>query len=125
MYKLLTSSKNTDDLSLGFDRDRNSDNSVLNKDNATITGKTKITSIEWYVPHYTPSIPQQAILSEQILSKSPTELHYVERSVFMKEENTQNLWTFDLGTPEGINVPIRMIVGFQQRRQTRLTKFKR
>ena len=32
----------------------------------------------------------------------------------MKEVNTQNLWTFQLGTQEGINVPIWIIVGFQQ-----------
>ena len=38
----------------------------------------------------------------------------MERSVFKKEVNTQNLWTFELGTPEGIDVPIRINVGFQQ-----------
>ena len=32
----------------------------------------------------------------------------------MKEVNTQNLWNFELGTQEGINVPIWIIVGFQQ-----------
>ena len=32
----------------------------------------------------------------------------------MKEVITQNLWTFKLGTQEGINVPIWIIVGFQQ-----------
>ena len=32
----------------------------------------------------------------------------------MKEVNTQNFWTFELGTQEGINVPIWIIVGFQQ-----------
>ena len=32
----------------------------------------------------------------------------------MKEVNTQNLWTFELGTQEGINVPIWMFVAFQQ-----------
>ena len=32
----------------------------------------------------------------------------------MIEVNTQNLWTFELGTQEGINVPIWIIVGFQQ-----------
>ena len=32
----------------------------------------------------------------------------------MKEVNTQNLWTFELGTQEGINVPIWIYVGFQQ-----------
>ena len=32
----------------------------------------------------------------------------------MKEVNTQNLWTFELGTQEGINVPIWTFVAFQQ-----------
>ena len=43
-----------------------------------------------------------------------TELYYPERSVFMKEVNTQNLWKFELGTQEGINVPTWNYVGFQQ-----------
>ena len=38
----------------------------------------------------------------------------MERSVFKKEVNTQSLCTFELGTQEGINVPIWIIVGFQQ-----------
>ena len=71
-------------------------------------------SIEWYVPHYTPSIQQQTILFNQIVNRIPTELQYVERSVFMKEVITQNLFSFELGTQEGINVPIWVIVGFQQ-----------
>ena len=50
----------------------------------------------------------------QITDKIPTELRYVERSVFVKEVNTQNLWSFELGTQEGVNVPIWIIVGFQQ-----------
>ena len=33
----------------------------------------------------------------------------------MKEMNTQNFWTFELGTQEGVNVSIWNIVGFQQR----------
>ena len=32
----------------------------------------------------------------------------------MKKINTQNKWTFELGTQEGINAPIWIIVGFQQ-----------
>ena len=32
----------------------------------------------------------------------------------MKEVNTQNLWIFELGTKEGINVPIGIFVAFQQ-----------
>ena len=162
MYKLLSSSKGSDDLSIGFDRDRtrrrneltnnknikgkyhiriylkdvfgfaeyqekgtyglgykltltrNSDNAVLNKGNAINNGKVKINALEWYVPHYTPSIQQQAILSKQILNKTPTQINYPERSVFMKEVNTQNFWTFELGTQEGINIPTFIFVAFQQ-----------
>ena len=32
----------------------------------------------------------------------------------MKEVNTQNFWTFELGTQEGINMPTCIFVGFQQ-----------
>ena len=153
MYKLITTAKDANDLSIGFDRDRgrrqreltnsknikgkyhvrfiledifgfaehqekgtsglgykltitrNSDNAVLNKDNATNIGKIKINSIEWYVPHYTPSLHQQTIFSNQIVKKIPTELQYVERSIFMKEANTQGLWTSQVGTQEAINLP--------------------
>ena len=162
MYKLISSSRGSDDLSIGFDRDRtrrrneltnnknikgkfhvryylkdvfgfaeyqekatyglgykltltrNTDNAVLNKDNAINIGKIKINAIEWYVPHYTPSIQQQSILSKQILNKTPTQIQYPERSVFMKEVNTQNFWTFELGTQEGINMPTWIFVAFQE-----------
>ena len=162
MYKLLTSSKGSDDLSICFDRDRNrrqreltnkksqkgkyqvriylkevfgfaeyqekatyglgyklkmtrnSDNAVLNKGNAINNGKIKINAIEGQVPHYTPSMQQQSILSKQILNKTPTEIKYPERSVFVKEVNTQNFWTFELGTQEGINIPTWIFVVFQQ-----------
>ena len=162
MYKLLTSSKDSDDLSIGFDRSRdrrqreltnnknikgkfhvriylkhifgfvecqekgtyglgyrltltrNSDNAVLNKDNAIAIGKIKINSLDWYVPHYIPNLEEHNKLMIQIKKNTPTLLHYPERSVFMKEVNTQNLWTFELGTQEGINVPIWVFVSFQQ-----------
>ena len=104
MYKLLSSSRDSDDLSIGFDRSRdkrkrelldnktqkgkfhlriylkdvfgfaeyqetgtfglsyrltltrNTDNAVLNKNNATNNAKIVINGIEWYVPHYIPSL---------------------------------------------------------------------
>ena len=93
---------------------RNSDNSVLNKGNAINNAKIKINAIEWYVPHYTPSMQQQSILSKQIINKTPTQIQYPERSIFMKEVNTQNFWTFELGTQEGINIPTWVFVAFQQ-----------
>ena len=162
MYKLLPSSRDTDDLSIGFDRDRkrrkreltnnknikfkyhmriylkdiigfaelqekvtyglgykltltrSSDNAVLNKTNANAIGKIKINGFEWYVPHFKASVKEQNLLMKQIIDKIPTELRYVERSVFMKEVNTQNLWSFELGTQEGINVRIWIFVGFQE-----------
>ena len=50
----------------------------------------------------------------QFTDKIPSKLRYVEGSVFVKEVNTRNLWSYELGTQEGVNVPIWIIVGFQQ-----------
>ena len=47
--------------------------------------------LKWYVPQYTPSVSQQTILSKPFLNRTPTELQYVERNVFMKNVNTQKL----------------------------------
>ena len=130
MYKLLSSSKESDDLSIGFDRSdvrrkleltnnknikgkyhltnylrgifgfpehqetanyglgyklpltRSIDNAVLNKANAKNNAKIKINSLEWYVPHYTPSLNEYSKLMNKIKIKTPTNLHYPERSVF-------------------------------------------
>ena len=162
MYMLLSSSRDSDDLSIGFDRSRdrrkrellnnknqkgkfhlriylkdvfgfaefqevgtfgisyrltltrNTDNAVLNKNDATNNAKIKINGIEWYIPHYEPSLEEYSKLQTQIKIKIPTNLHYLERSVFMKEVNTQNFWTFELGTQESVNVPIWVFVAFQQ-----------
>ena len=163
MYKLITSSKGSVDLSVGFDRScarrrekitnnknakgkfhlriilrdvfgfaehqekatyglgyeltltRNKDDAVIDKAGGIADARNKTDHIHWYVPHYTPSIQQQSILSKQILSKLPTELRYVERSVFMKEVRNQNLGNFELSSQENLNVPIRIIIGFQQK----------
>ena len=162
MYKLITSSKDSNDLSIGFDHSRNrrrdelalnknikgkyhvkimlkdvfgfvehqekatyglgykltltrnKDDAVIDKANGIADARIKIDHIHWFIPHFTPSIQQQSILSEQILSKTPTELRYVERSVFMKQVNNQNVWNFELGSQENMNVPIWIIIGFQQ-----------
>ena len=162
MYKLLSSSRDSDDLSIGFDRSRdrrkrellnnktqrgkfhlriylkdvfgfaefqevgtfglsyrltltkNNDSGVLNKNDATNNAKIKINGIEWYFPHYEASLEEDTKLQTQIKNKTPTNIHYPGRSVFMKEVNTQNFWTFELGTQEGVNVPIWIFVAFQQ-----------
>ena len=86
----------------------------MNKNNAVVNGSVKINSLDWYVPHFSPNLEEYTKLMTQIKKYSLTLLHYPERSVFMKEVNTQNLWTFELGTQEGINVPRWIFVAFQQ-----------
>ena len=63
---------------------RKTDNAVLKKDEAINNAKIQIIAIDWYIPHFTPSISKQ-------------------------------IWTFELGTQEGTNVPMWIILGFQQR----------
>ena len=129
MYELISSSRGSDDLSIGFDRGcgrrkdelainkiikgeyhlrimrkevfgfakhqekatyglgyilpltGNKDDAVIDKVACTADAGFKIDHIHWHVPHYSPSIQQESFLSNQILSKTPTELRYSERSV--------------------------------------------
>ena len=96
---------------------RNKDEAVIDKVSGIADARIKIDHIHWYVPHYKPSIQQQSFLSKHLLSETPTELRYVERSVFMKEVNNQNLWNFELGSQENMNVPIWISIGFQQQKR--------
>ena len=129
MFKLLSSAKDSDDLSIGFDRDRgrrkdesasnknikrnyhvrimlnvfgfaehqekstsglgskitqtgNKDEAVLDNAVGTAVAKIKGDHIPWCVGHNIPSSQQKGILSKQNLSKTPTELRYIERSLF-------------------------------------------
>ena len=107
--------KSTYDLGYKLTLIRNKNDAVVDKAAGIADARNKIDHIQWYVPHYTPSIQQQGILSRQILSKTPTELRYVERSVFMKEVNNQNLWNFELGSQESLNVPIWIIKAVHKR----------
>ena len=94
---------------------KNTDNSVLNLANSTTNAKIKFNVFEWYVPIYTHKIEKQKVIPKQNLNKIPTDFQYVERSVFLKVKNTRKLWTFEMGTQERTNVPIWIIVNFQQR----------
>ena len=162
MYKLITSSRGSDNLSNGFDRSRdrrereltnykkikgkyrlriylkdvfgfaehqetgtfglgyeltlarNTDNAVLNKGNATNNAEIKINAIEWYVLHYSPSLEEYNKLLNQIMKETTTNLPKPEKSVFMKEVNTQKFRSFELGTQEGISVTVWIYVVFQQ-----------
>ena len=92
---------------------RNTENAVLSKGNAVDDAKIKNNAIAWYVPNYTPSITQQNILMNQIIKKMATELQYPERSVFMKEVNTQIFWVFELGT-QGVSIPVWIFTVFRR-----------
>ena len=71
-----------------------------------ISGMYHITHLVW---------SNRKKISKQTLSKIPTELHYVERSPFMKEVSIRIVWSFELGIQEGTNVCMWIFVGFQQK----------
>ena len=76
--------------------------------------KIVIKDFGWYISQITPSSENQQILMGQFLIKDPAELYYMERTVFTKDENTNNTWTFELGS-YGKSPPTFVIVGFQDR----------
>ena len=39
-------------------------------------------------------LPKKKIIMRQIVDTKPTKIRYVQRSVFMKDVNTQKIWTF-------------------------------
>ena len=93
---------------------RNSNNDVVFRTNGVDAAKIDIKEIAWYIPHYVPSMENQQLVLNQILNIYSTELSYTERSVLRKDVNTNNNWTFELGT-SGISTPTFVIVGFQAR----------
>ena len=49
---------------------------------------------------------QEGILCKQKLIRTPTEIRYIERPVFLKKVHNENLRVFELRSQENINVPI-------------------
>ena len=93
---------------------RNRDDAVIDKVAGIAEARIKIDYIHWYVPQCISSMQQQGSLSKQFLSNTPTELRYVERSVFLKEVKNQSLRNFEVGSKENMNVPVWIIIEFQQ-----------
>ena len=91
---------------------KNLNTAVLNKIVAIAVAEVVFNNIGWYIQHYTPSVSQQGFLTKQILSKTPTELRHIEISVLMKHVNSQNLWTFQLGSQQGKNALIFRFCSF-------------
>ena len=90
----------------------NSSNNVIIRSAGVDTAKVDVKDISWYIPHYEPNIENQQLVLDQVLNKNPTELYYTERTVFRKDVNTNNNWTFELGN-SGESTPTFVIVGFQ------------
>ena len=93
---------------------RNNKNDPIIRDNGVDAAKIDIKDIAWHIPHYVPSMENQPLVLNQILDKDPTELYYIERTVFRKDVNTNNNWTFELGN-SGESTPTYVIIGFQAR----------
>ena len=65
------------------------DEAVLDTAPEIADARIKMDHIHWYVPQYTPSSPQNGILSKQILSKTPTELRYIERCFYEESPKSE------------------------------------
>ena len=87
----------------------------MNKSEAFVDAGIKYDSIHLCVPQYTHSIPECGIFFKRIVSRTPSELRYIGRSVFIKKVTIQSLWKFELGSQESMILSIWFIVGFQQR----------
>ena len=93
---------------------RNNNNDAIIRTGAADEAKINIKDIGWYIPHYSPRMENQQLVMDQILNKEPTELYYIERTVFRKDVNTNNNWTFELGM-SGESTPTWVCVAFQAR----------
>ena len=106
MYKLLTSSKDSDDLSIGFDRNRGRRKNELTN-NKTIKGKYHI---RYYLKDNFGCVDHQEKATYGLGYKL-TLTRNTDNAVLNKDNAVVNgrvkiHWTFELGTQEGINVRI-------------------
>ena len=84
---------------------------------AVDAAKVVVKDIFWFIPHYVPSIENQQLVLNQILKKDPTDMSFTERTVFRKDVNTNNNWTYVVGI-SGESTPTFVIVGFQARNKS-------
>ena len=52
-----------------------------------------------------------------IVSKTPAELSFIKKSYYIKDVTIENVWTFELGVGDGVDIPIFVVLGFMQRDQ--------
>ena len=72
------------------------------------------TDINWSAPHSTPNVIPQSTLTEHFKYRVPTEVSYIRRSVFKKDELNKK-FSFQFELRNGINMPIYFIVRHKER----------
>ena len=55
-----------------------------------LAGRVIIDYISWCVPHYTPSVSNQNLMLQHVVSKAPTELPYIKQSSSLRDVTTEN-----------------------------------
>ena len=80
--------------------------------------------ISFWIPHCTPSVIQQHLLSENVITKIPNELFYIEEPSTSKDVQQQLEGNFDLQVDEGNVLPLFIMVGFQQKNDYTITSEK-
>ena len=96
---------------------RNSSNDAIIRGKGVDAAKIDVKDLSWYIPHYVPSLENQQLVLNRVLNKDP-KLFYTERTVFRKDVNTNNNWTFELDNSGGEAVqstPTFVIFGFLAR----------
>ena len=63
--------------------------------NVAKKGTNIIFGFRRYVPHHTPNLFQEALLSKHFISKAPTGLFQLERSISNRNASTKLTWTFE------------------------------
>ena len=58
---------------------------------ATANAKILLKGFHWFVRQFTAQIIQQRVFSENSVCRAPTELAFIERSVFRKDVNSDNV----------------------------------
>ena len=114
MFGFADQDKTTYGLGYTFILKRNNNNDLIIRTAAVDVAQLVLKDISWYIPHYVHSVENPQRVLNQIINKDPTELYYTEGTVFRKDVNTNNNWTFELGN-SGESTPTFVIVGFQAR----------
>ena len=93
---------------------KDSNHTELSRHAGTVNGKIDIKNKNWFVSHFTQSTIESDLLNEQNLTKYPTEIADIERSVTSKIVQQQDAWKIDLGVGQGTHLSFYVEVGVHQ-----------